>query len=180
MLFYKDIISGVMLIILYIIGFNSVNKIEYLTSSESLMYEFGPAFFPNILLIFLLISGGILIIKGAYNMIKCKEMNLNISIFAWKKLGKYYYPIILFILSIVVFQKVLPILGFLLTTFLFLCVIVTWFYFIFTNTNIKQFKGNVFKLFIRMIIIYASISLFIYLAFYYIAKIPLPKGILGG
>ena len=69
MLFYKDIILGVMLIILYIIGFNSVNKIEYLTPSESLMYEFGPAFFPNMLLIFLLISGVILIIKGAYNMV---------------------------------------------------------------------------------------------------------------
>lgn len=176
MLIHKDVISGIMLIFLCIIGFKSIQKIKFLEPAGSVLYELGPAFFPNLLLIILAISGGILIFTGSYSMIKNKE-KLDMSIFNWQKL-KIYCNIILFILSLLIYQIFMPILGFLLTTFLFLCIIVTWFYFIFTNPKLT--KGHLFHLFVKMIIINVSVTIFIYLAFYFIAKVPLPKGIYGG
>ncbi|GAG71951.1 unnamed protein product, partial [marine sediment metagenome] len=112
MLIHKDVISGIMLIFLCIIGFKSIQKIKFLEPAGSVLYELGPAFFPNLLLIILAISGGILIFTGSYSMIKNKE-KLNMSIFNWQKL-KIYYNIILFILSLLIYQIFMPILGFLL------------------------------------------------------------------
>ena len=165
-----------MLIFLYIIGFKSIQKISFLEPTHSMVRGLGPAFFPNLLLNLLVISGGILIFKGLHGMIKNRE-KFNISIFNWQKL-RIYCNIIPFILSIFVYQRFMPILGFFLTTFLFLCICVTWLYFIFTNP--KVIKGYLFHLFVRMIIINIGITIFIYLVFSFVAKAPLPKGIYWG
>lgn len=175
-MFYKDIMSGIILIFLYIIGVKSIQKIHFFEPTKSIMHGIGPAFFPYLLLNLLVISGGILIIIGSYGIIKHRE-KFNIPSFNWQKL-RIYFNIILFILSIFVYQEFFPILGFFLTTFLFLCICVTWFYFIFINPKIT--KGYLFQLFTRIIIINIVITIFIYLVFFFIAKVPLPKGIYGG
>lgn len=179
MLIYQDIILGIMLILLYIIGFKGIQKINFLEPTHSMVRGFGPAFFPNLLLNLLAISAGILIFKGLYSMIKNKgkEKKFNISI-NWQKL-KIYYHIIFFIFSIFVYQKFLLILGFLLTTFLFICIYTIWFYFIFTDPKtIKAMKGHLFPLFARIIIINMGITISVYLIFFFVAKVPLPKGII--
>jgi len=66
MLIYQDIILGIMLILLYIIGFRGLQKIIFLEPSHSIVHGLGPAFFPNLVLNLLAISAGFLIIKGIY------------------------------------------------------------------------------------------------------------------
>lgn len=179
MLIYQDIILGIMLILLYIIGFKGIQKIIFLEPTRSMVRGLGPVFFPNLLLNLLAISAGILIFKGLYSMIKNKGKGNKFNIFInWQKL-KIYCNTIIFILSIFVYQKFLPVLGFLLTTFLFICIHTTWFYFIFTNPKtIKAMKGHLFPLFARIIITNMGITISVYIIFFFVAKVPLPKGII--
>lgn len=183
MLIYQDIILGIILILLYIIGLKGIHRINSIESlfSEPLLYGTGGAFLPNLVFHLMAIFGGILIFRGFYSMImiknKRKSKKIDKSIFNWQKL-RNYCNIILFILCIYIYRSILPKLGFLLTTFLFFCICVTSFYFIFTDQkDIKAMNGHFFSLFTRISVTSIAITFFVYFVFFFLAKVPLPRGI---
>ena len=186
MFIYKDLILGSLLIIINIMGSKGLQRIDIFTPdhSSTVMLGLGPTFFPSILLNLLGIIGGIIILKNLFNLFKLiknksKRKKFKISIYNWRK-PQIPFNIILYFLSVVVYETLLPIFGFLLTTYLFLCIYVIRFYFLFNDQKtITAIKGHLYQLFARIIIINMGITFIVYFVFSFIAKVPLPKGIFG-
>ena len=168
---YKNAIFGLVLIALGVFGFKEIALLPQM-GQQSMVTGLGPAFFPRILLYLLTISGGLFIFAGLYSIVKNKE-KINLS--GFKSNIKVYLNVILFLISVFLYTRLLPLLGFLLSTFLFLVLWTIWFYPIFRDA--ENYKGITTKVGLYLAAISLVLTVIIYSLFFFVARVPLPGGI---
>lgn len=185
MLIDKDLISGLLIIFVSIIGFRSLERMLLLTPFHDITVSegLGPDFFPYILLMLLAIAGVYLIIKSIISIFVIKRIEgSEIPIINLKKIN-LPYEAIFFVFIIIIYIKVFKTLGFLLTSFLFLCLYVIRFYSLYSKndikpTNIQSQRSSSLKIYMKIITINIVITFIVYTMFDLVAKVPLPKGII--
>lgn len=169
----KDLLTGLFLLLASIIGLNQVSTMPT-PSGHRMASGMGGGFFPGLLFYILLVAGSILIIKGSLGVRKEKKKALESLILCISSWGTYL-PF-LFILSLFLFLRVLPSLGFLLSSFLFLSLWVTWFYHLFKEERriLEPYLP------VKVLLFSLGISILFFFFFRSVAGVYLPSGLMGG